>query len=436
MHEALQAIATELSQISVAIATQIPTDEPFNIAHGNWSFPGITKSELNEQVKILTQRIEERGGDTLGLHEPRIRDYVRRLQFLRSNTIPNLYNNAALGVPAFQETINGLARTLEPAFKLAPEIAHNVYEDVSKLRSRATAMEKRLNDLAPRSERLESMLVRIEKAYAAADQLPSELEQLAQDKERINSLLQFAEKDYLAVKSNRNDAADAFNKLKSSADEAKSFLDQCHSAYAAGTSQGLAAAFAERSSALERSMVIWVGGFIIALGAGAYFGAERMHELTSLMKSPNLTVGTAILNLLLAVISVGAPIWFGWLASKQIGQRFRLSEDYAYKAAVSRAYEGYRREAARFDKEMEARLLSSALSRLDEQPLRFVEPNSHASPWHELASSELVKGAIKSVPGFADRITDAAKEALGGLKLVSSTEKASTKSADEGTPKH
>ncbi|MFX8523854.1 hypothetical protein ABTM10_20480, partial [Acinetobacter baumannii] len=76
---------------------------------------------------------------------------------------------------------------------------------------------------------------------------------------------------------------------------------------------------------------------------------------------------------------------------KQIGQRFRLAEDYAFKASISRAYEGFRREAARFDKDMEARLLASALTRLDELPLRLVEPTSHGSPWHELATSDTVK---------------------------------------------
>ena len=120
--------------------------------------------------------------------------------------------------------------------------------------------------------------------------------------------------------------------------------------------------------------------------------------MAELMKSPRVPTGTILLNLILSLLSVGAPIWFGWLATKQVGQRFRLSEDYAFKASVSRAYEGYRREAARIDKDMEAQLLASALTRFDEQPLRLVESASHGSPWHELASSELVKNAVRTVP--------------------------------------
>jgi hypothetical protein len=109
-------------------------------------------------------------------------------------------------------------------------------------------------------------------------------------------------------------------------------------------------------------------------------------------------------------------VWFAWLATKQIGQRFRISEDYAFKAAVSRAYEGYRREAVRIDPELEAQLLRSALQRLDEQPLRLVEPTSYGSPWHELLASDSLKDALKSVPGFAESLSRFTKEALDGVK--------------------
>ena len=80
----------------------------------------------------------------------------------------------------------------------------------------------------------------------------------------------------------------------------------------------------------------------------------------------------------------GAPLWFAWLASKQIGQRFKLAEDYAFKASVAKAYEGYKTEAARLDKDFEARLFSSALTRLEEAPLRFMNNTEHSSPVHEM----------------------------------------------------
>lgn len=195
---------------------------------------------------------------------------------------------------------------------------------------------------------------------------------------------------------------------------------------------GLAAAFAERSAALSKSMWFWVAGLVVALVAGSYFGSAQLHTLSELFKQPNVTTSVVILNLMLSLLSVGAPVWFAWLATKQIGQRFRLAEDYAFKASISRAYEGFRREAARVDKDMEARLLASALTRLDELPLRLVETDSHGSPWHELASSDLVKDAMRAVPGFAGQVKELAAKAMNAVKPFKTKAPASPATEEAG----
>src|SRR5690606_37808738 len=128
--------------------------------------------------------------------------------------------------------------------------------------------------------------------------------------------------------------------LRSIREEADAVLTQCETAYASATSVGLAAAFSERSKSLNRSIYIWVIGLVIALFAAGAFGSQQLHKITSLMTNPNAPISLVLLNMMLAVFSVGAPIWFAWLATKQIGQRFRLAEDYAFKASISRAYEG------------------------------------------------------------------------------------------------
>jgi hypothetical protein len=120
--------------------------------------------------------------------------------------------------------------------------------------------------------------------------------------------------------------------------------------------------------------------------------------------------------MLLAVLGVGAPLWFSWLATKQIGQRFRLSEDYAFKASVAKAYEGYRKEAAVLDPEFQATLFRSALTRLDEAPLRLVEVEQHGSPWSELLKSEIVKEAMKVAPELPAKIMMIASDTLQQAK--------------------
>jgi hypothetical protein len=54
-----------------------------------------------------------------------------------------------------------------------------------------------------------------------------------------------------------------------------------------------------------------------------------------------------------------------------------------------------------------------------EQPLRLVETTTHGSPWHELASSGVVRKATDVVPDFANFVVQLAKDGLAALKPAS-----------------
>lgn len=411
MHKTLITIQTRLGELVSQVQASVPNDEPFGNAHSNWSFPGLTRAELIEEAEAIVDQIEERGGDDLGDHEARLQDYVRRIQFLQQNTVGQLWGgDAAQAISAYLFTLHGLRKALDPV--LTRDDRAEAAAKLKILAQQLRGMESRLNGLDPRAEKLSTMVERIEQAYHAADQLPTDLESLAEARQKIADLVKDATRNQGDVLRIREDAGELDKQLNKITDDAKAVLERCETAYSAATSVGLAAAFSERSSALSKSMWFWVAGLVAALAAGSYFGSAQLHSLTELFKVPDVTASVVLLNLLLSVLSVGAPIWFAWLSTKQIGQRFRLAEDYAFKASISRAYEGFRREAARFDKDMEAKLLTSALTRLDELPLRLVETDSHGSPWHELASSSVVKQAMQAVPGFSEQIKDLASKAL------------------------
>ncbi|MNY46132.1 hypothetical protein D3C86_1812830 [compost metagenome] len=79
-----------------------------------------------------------------------------------------------------------------------------------------------------------------------------------------------------------------------------------------------------------------------------------------------------------------------------MGQRFRLAEDYAFKASVAKAYEGYRNEALALNNpEFAGRLFGVALERLEEAPLRLVANDPmHATPFQELIASSGFRSAL------------------------------------------
>lgn len=434
MHQTLITIQTHLAKVIAQVQSAVPNDEPFGNAHNNWSFPGLTRAELIEETQSIVDLIKDQGTDDVGDHEARLQDYVRRLQHLQQHTVAQLWGNAGQAVSAYLFTLQGLRKALAPV--LTNDAHAEAVVKLKKLANQLRSMEARLNGLEPRTASLTTMVERIEQAYNAADQLPTDLESLSEARQKIMDLVTDATRDQGDLLRIREQANDIDTQLNKSADDAKTVLERCETAYSAATSVGLAAAFSERSNVLSKSMWFWVAGLVFALAAGSYFGSRQLHTLSELFKVPNASTSVIVLNLLLSVLSIAAPVWFAWLSTKQIGQRFRLAEDYAFKASISRAYEGFRREAARFDKDMEAKLLTSALTRLDEQPLRLVEPDSHGSPWHELASSDAVKQAMKAVPGFAEQVRDLASKAIIAvapvkIQLKPNPKPATTQEADE-----
>ena len=410
MSQILLDIKSELNNIIKQLESSISSNEALNYAQRHWAFPGITKAELITEAKNLISLIDNKGNDEIDDEDETLVRNLRALEFLRDNTVPQIWGNANEAVPAYIITINALKTALEPF--LIKDDSKELAVQLRNQRRRVRGLEATLDELEPRTSPLKDMVSSIEQAHETAEQLPTDLASLKEARESISKLVTESTADKAATLAAKTEIEKLQEELKDISKEAKDVLEECKSTYAAATSVGLAAAFAERSDNLSKSIRLWVGGLILSLSAGGYFGSAQLQKLLELMAQKDISNLSMSINFIMAVLSIGAPVWFSWLATKQIGQRFKLSEDYAFKASVSRAYEGFRKETARFDKEMEAKLLSSALTRLDELPLRLVETENHGSPWHELASSNIVKQAMSKIPSFPDKVKELAGNAM------------------------
>ncbi|MBF8667978.1 hypothetical protein IR012_03550 [Pseudomonas putida] len=410
MHPTKAALTAELDAVEAALKANVPAEQIFSVAHGNWSFPSVALSDLVAPLTLLRSTLGQVMDDEIDAHDSVLQGFLPRFAYLRSNTVPQIWGSPQIAVSAYFITIDAFQRLLRALVKVddGGGLLGSVRINARQLR----AVEVRVKDLTARSEDLTTIIERIEAANDAALQLPEDLETLREGRDRVRDLVADAEKDRLHVFSAKEIVEGVQKDLSQVAIDTAEVVKKADQAYSAATSQGLAAAFADRSAKLGQSMIVWVVALVLSLGLGSWFGKGQLERLAELIKSQGASDTAIVINLVLSIFSVGAPIWFAWLSTKQIGQRFRLSEDYAFKATVSKAYEGYRREANRIDPVLESQLLRSALSRLDEQPLRFVEPASYGSPWHELISSDAIKDAVKTVPGFAEQMAQLAKNAL------------------------
>lgn len=422
MHEVLQTISLALNNLAHKLE-QTGDESAVSLSQSNPAYPGIDRSELVEMPRHLEALITSRGGDDLDEDEKRrVEDYPRRIEFLADQAVNQLWSNPNALI-SYIITLDSLRRAVTPLLATDEREIANLSTKVTALQRQVRAKEARLDELNPRIEAVSGKIDRIEEAHDAADQLPLDLKNLGEArtdankiKEELDALLDKGRSHLFSIGKFEYTIDQISDRLKLIEISANATLERCESAYSAATSQGLAAAFSNRSQTLAISMAGWIVGLIAALVSGVWYGSSRLTALSEAIGKSDVSTSLVLINVALAVLSVGAPVWFAWLSTKQIGQQFRLSEDYAFKASISRAYEGYRKEAARFDQDMEERLLTSALTRLDEQPLRLVEPSSFGSPWHELVSSEPVKEALRTIPNFSSKVVELARNTMSEVR--------------------
>lgn len=380
-----------------------------------WNCPPLTRHELADIPLRIAKKIHESNIDEVPDEiEEIISPFTQKVELLKQDTVTYLYNgNANLAVPAYLATLQWLENAIEPIFSWETLLENKAlpHQLTRKLRSIRTE----LDEITPNKEEIKSQIKTINDATNAAESLPTDLQALAEARKRVQEITDNSIKIFGTLEKREKDSQLNEERIRESAEEAKKLVQQCEEAYRITTTKGLAAGFDQRATKLSTSMWVWVGGLVTALCVGAWLGSNRISRLTEALSNPTPHWEIITAQAVLSFLSVGAPLWFAWVSTKQISQRFKLSEDYAFKAAVAKAYEGYRKEAARIDESFEARLFSSALTRLEEAPLRLVEADNHGSPWSELIGSPAFQKALESVPALRDKFIEISKSGIDAL---------------------
>lgn len=105
-----------------------------------------------------------------------------------------------------------------------------------------------------------------------------------------------------------------------------------------GASAGLAAAFSTRGRKLELGKWIWMTVFVSSLTGLAVFA----WKLTGFQPT-NQPGQIDFWAYLASRLPLAAPlVWLGWFSAIQYGNTIRVQEDYAFKEATSKAFQGYR----------------------------------------------------------------------------------------------
>lgn len=391
--------ANALDALAGAIKSTSNEKRPFNEAPGGWNMPPITRGDLVVRAQRLAQRLralpEDSTDDDL---RTLLGSIPSRATWMQGQSLPQLNSgNAPVVVGSLEALFAHIEQALPPPKNLSWEDIEDSKLIPKKLARRIRSLEAAIESIEPRTTNLDATISTIENAHSAAESLPTDLQGLQEATQEVKKLASQAKDAGKKAEAAHTEISQKLGSIRKLEAEASKLLANVESAYSAATTVGLAAAFSERAKKLAISTSVWVLLLIAALSTAGALGFYRLQLIQSLLNR-DVSSERLWLNFAMSIFIIAAPVWFAWIATKQIGQRFRLSEDYAFKASVARAYEGYRREAARLDPALEARLFASALERLEEPPLRFVEHQEHGSPYQELLASPGFQRALEKFP--------------------------------------
>lgn len=423
MNPTIQSVITSLDDLATSVRNAYTDNRTMNEIWG-WNFPALSRNDLADLALNLSSRLKEFNFDEIDENlRVQLDEIPLRVSVFKTRTLTYLFNgHGQQATPIYMSLIEWITNLIEPLFGWQSMQDHKALPN--QLSRRLRSIQSELNEIVPEKEELKSQILLIQDATAAAESLPTDLESLKEARNKVNKFSTDSAELYGKIDSYLQTVQDISDQISGKKNEADKLVAQCEEAYKITTTKGLAAAFDQRANRLSTSMWLWVLGLLIALGIGIYIGSHRFDVLKSAMdlKVPS---GYIWIQIFLSILSLGAPVWFAWIATKQISQRFKLAEDYAYKASVAKAYEGYRKEAARIDENLENRLFSSALTRLEEAPLRLMESEHHGSPWHELITSSQFKEALEKVPSLKDKFLAIFSKRKSLEALDNSTEKSS-----------
>jgi len=421
MDNSLELVCKSLDDLAGSILKASTDDRTMTELWG-WSCPPLNHHDLAGLSTKISIKLRELNIENLDEDIKEAVDEIpERIRIFKTQTLQYLFNgNGVHAVAVYTSLIVWINGTLEPIFGW--QVLQDNKALPTQLARRLRSIQSELNEIVPEKIELLRQIQLIQNATEAAESLPTDLESLKEARIKLGRFSTDAAELYGKIDTYFKDSDKISKLIIEKRKEAEKLVEQCEEAYKITTTKGLAAAFDQRANRLINSMWIWVVGLLLALVAGIYIGSHRFDYLNSALNEPK-SIGHIWTQIFLSILSFGAPIWFAWIATKQIGQRFKLSEDYAYKASVAKAYEGYRKEAAKIDKNLEARLFASALTRLEEAPLRLMEKEHHGSPWHELMTSPQFQKAMETVPDLKDKFFEI---------MISTFDTTKTKKLNEG----
>jgi len=344
----LQDLCNSLDNLAETILTSSSSDVSFTEQFG-WNCPPLNRTDIAAFSSDISSKIKNINLDKIDdALIKRIQLIPEKIELFKTHTLPHFFNsNCVNASTTYMSLIQWINISIEPIFSW--QVLQDNKALPIQLTKKLRSIQVELENIVPEKLKIESKIKTIQEATEAAESLPTDLENLKEARKKVDAFSSDSAKLFGKIETYHKDVQELSKNILDKKNETDLLVEQCEEAYRITTTKGLAASFEQRANKLANTMWIWVIGLALTLVIGSLIGASRFEILTKELKDSNPNWGIIGIDIALSIIGLAAPIWFAWIATKQINQRFRLAEDYAFKSSVAKAYEGYRKEASRID---------------------------------------------------------------------------------------
>lgn len=389
MNELINSIIEKLSEIEKYISekdVQKWIDDNYS-----QSLPIITVGMLSNIPRVLKQKIN--CADTRVLDEQcngALENILTSLNHCIGDILPNMFTSSyhhgyTHAIYIYLTTLSSIDFELSNLFGWC-SLDENQSLVPRSIKTRLKSINAQIEKITPDYEDLKNKIDVIRDARDSAEKLPIVLDELKEAQNIIKTFSQEAEKASTDTKNLFLQSETYISEIEKLKIDAQDLIQRADLALKGSTSVALAKSFTEQEINLKNSIRWWTAFLALALLLILIIAVWRASDLSLLLKDNKYEIKWSLLWIQASVtfLLISGPVWFAWIATKQIKQRFKLQQDYSFKAAAATAYEGYSREASQFDNETAQRLFNAALTRLEESPIRLVDDDPHNTPWEEI----------------------------------------------------
>lgn len=233
-----------------------------------------------------------------------------------------------------------------------------------------------------------------EKASAEHTRATSAANAAIEDQTKASAASSNAASEHTRSKTAADQSEVEQEKASKAAATAAEKLKELNSTLEKSITSSLGGAFQKKADNAKKLDLAWLVVLLIGIGSIVCLGYLRYPVMTELIRE-RAEITYLAFQMLISIFSMSGPIWLSWVATKRLAKTFAISEDYAYKAAIAQAYQGYRDSVKDGDPLMQQRLFATVVTQLDANPVRFLSTDHPASPLQDLLQQSWMEEALK-----------------------------------------